>query len=275
MFRLNFLSALALSALTTPLLAQDFALSSQVQGYAATLGSDLPAAPDGRVQDCHAITPQTRAGKDIAARGWQVISESALGGKTIVTFAANSESGPQGSCLYDAGNLGIFTDETMHGLIWSAPYPIGPYAAFGSLELTDGGQLRLYDSDYPSKPVGDLTFTAPASFALVGLPATEARCNGKVELPLGWGKTIGSQREALLAQGWQAKPMPAADEITEDLQKAGFIEADSCSGTGLNYCSFIYTQKEAELRVITIGELVDEYQPTVSDYDLNCEGAAQ
>ncbi len=88
-----------------------------------------------------------------------------------------------------------------------------------------------------------------------------------------YGKSIDKVRKALIGKGWapiEAKVEdPKSDELTlaPDLRKHGVIEVESCSGTGMAYCSYGYRKGTMTLDVRSSG---DGLYPTVIDYSVSC-----
>ncbi len=251
--------------------AQAPSLRSDLAGYQVTLLSTLPAAPMGAVQDCAGAPARYPAGKAVAAAGWQVISETSMGGYGVVTFAAQSSQGPQGICEFAKGNLGIFRDDRLVGLFWNRDEDD---SLFGPLQADKDGVITLRSAAFPLVPVAELAYRE-GGFVLQALLAMLIGCEGRAEVPQLWLEPIGKMRERLIALGWTPVPAAATDPVATDMQARGFPEAESCSGTGLNHCSFDYASPQARLRIITLGEMGDEYEPMVADHELTCLATAQ
>jgi hypothetical protein len=104
--------------------------------------------------------------------------------------------------------------------------------------------------------------------ALILAEIAPALANGKKDT-----LSISAARMKLISQGW--KPLETfgsdVDGTRWSLQgnagamhSAGFIEVESCSGTGLNYCSFNYVRAGKCLNLHTQGEFkVGAYEPHV------------
>ena len=270
MIQASMLSALAL-AVANLAQAQTPSFRADLAGYQVTELSKLPAAPAGQPQDC--ITPPAEhpAGKAVAAAGWQVVSESRMGGYDVVSFASGSHQGPQGTCDFDGGNLGIFRDARLVGLYWSSDKDD---RLFGPLQADSAGLITIRSATFPVVPVAELAFRE-GGFVLQALPPTLTACEGRAVVPQLWLEPIGKMRAQLIASGWTPVPAAASDPIAADMQARGFPEAESCSGTGQNHCSFDYSAPQAKLRIITQGEMGDDYQPMVTDLDLTCLAQAQ
>lgn len=228
----------------------------------------LPAAPADGLKECRTAPPNLAAGKAVAAAGWQVISEYAFDDHTLVTFAAQSSPGPEGLCDFENGALAVYEGPQLLGLFWTEA------EVFGDLRSDRSGIVDVYSSTFPVFPVAELQRQSGV-FVLQDRPASLPECGGTVEVPQLWHAPIGEMRAALITLGWAPQASAAEDPIAAEMQSAGFPETESCSGTGVNYCSYSYARPEARLRVITIGELREDNHPTVADYELTCQERAQ
>ena len=264
------LGALGLG-LPTSGLAAPVTLKSDLPAYEVAQPEGLPAAPAGREQDCRSAQPQLPAGKAVQAAGWQVISEASLGGHAVVAFAADSSLGPEGVCEYTNSNLGIFDGEKLVGFYWSQG---ASSKLFGRLDAGPEGVVTINNSTFPVVPVGQLAYQ-DGGFVLQALPPSLAACEGRVHLPQRWLAPIGEMRAGLIETGWTPVASPATGSEAEFMQQHGFPETASCSGSAVNYCSLAYATAGATLRIITVGELGEDYQPIVADYELTCEGESQ
>jgi len=242
---------------------QDRVLHRSVPDHQMTVLDTLPPVPEGSLQECRTAPPRLAIGKAVAAAGWQVISENRLDGYGLVTFAANSSPGPEGVCEFENGALAIFDGERPLGLYWSSS------EVFGDLKADREGVIDVYTSSFPVVPVAQLRHQQ-GGFVLQDLPATLPACNGQVEVPQLWRAPVGKMRASLIELGWVPQNPAAEDPISAEMQMKGFPETESCSGTGVNYCSYNYVRPEAKLRLITVGELRGEDQPIVADHELTC-----
>jgi hypothetical protein len=82
------------------------------------------------------------------------------------------------------------------------------------------------------------------------------------------GQSYGHARQSLLQNGWRpvntnlvlddgtpAKHFGAAGEMLD----AGFVEIYDCSGTGRNFCTFIWKRNRQCIHVITYGEYIPKF----------------
>lgn len=260
------LSALWLGAPTT-LWAESITLRSDLPGYEASLLSSLPAAPTEREHECRTAPAQSPSGKVVEAAGWRVVGEATLGDAVLVSFAGGSSPGPEGVCELTDVNLGVFDGDRLVGLFWTR----GDGAeAFGGLRTDRKGAVGVSNSSFPVIPIAEVVRNG-GEVVLQPYPALLPGCGDKVQVPQLWGQPIGKMREAILAAGWLPETPTAADPISSDMQARGFPETESCSGTGANYCSYDYANTQAKLRLISVGELGDSYQPIAADYELTCQ----
>lgn len=257
--------------LPTSGLAAPVGLRSELPAYDVAQPEGLPLAPARRKQECRSAPPQQPAGKAVQAAGWQVISETSLGGHDVVAFAAESSLGPEGVCDYTNSNLGIFAGEQLVGFYWSQG---ASSKLFGRLEAGPEGVVTINNSSFPVVPVAQLAYQ-DGGFVLQALPPRLAGCGGRVQLPQRWLAPIGEMRAGLIETGWTPVASPAASIEAEFMQQHGFPETASCSGSMVNYCSLAYATAGATLRIISVGELGEDFQPIVADYDLTCDGKGQ
>lgn len=91
---------------------------------------------------------------------------------------------------------------------------------------------------------------------------------------------ITALRAKLLAHGWSPLETFGADPggrrwnqfaDAGSMYQAGMIEVESCSGTGLNFCTFYYRKGKQCFRVVTQGEFKQgEYEPHVMETKKVC-----
>ncbi|ARO13423.1 hypothetical protein BVG79_00063 [Ketogulonicigenium robustum] len=260
----------ALCASSATAQALDIDISTELAGFTAGRPAQLAPPPDGD-RSCFAAPPTSVGGQLVDALGWHVTSEAPLGPYTLVSFAAGANEAGGGACAISGGNIGVFSDDHLLGLIWAeGDMPF----AIGGLEALENGAVRLRDGDVLSLPTADIALTAAGHIALAPLPERESVCGGSMELPLRYGQPIATAREAYLAAGWEVEitPPEARDPQSIAFAEGGVPEADSCSGTGLNFCSFRYTNGPDLLQVVTAGEGVPPEGPTVVGQNVSCGG---
>ncbi len=87
------------------------------------------------------------------------------------------------------------------------------------------------------------------------------------------GESLSHARKALLAQGWKPRETFGLDGNGERwalfadaglMHRAGIVEVQDCTGTGLNYCAFNYLRRGQCLTLQTEGEFKPgAYEPKV------------
>lgn len=276
-----FLRPLCLAALLpAAALAQDIQIESQVPGIAGTTVSELPANPTPVDPDDYCIIsvagdPTTPAGEQVAEAGWGVVGELEQSDYTYIGFVGSTETGTSGSCLLDKGNIGIFRDAKIVGLVYGddkeKTYGV---ARFNSLE---SGALRIFDGDYLNVPVADLNHDGNGKFVIGPIAARDAFCGGKVSVPTMYGQSISDARTVLLAEGWTPNAADAETrenwmDYMKDMAAGGLEEIQDCAGTGFGYCNFQYSHDGGfTLDVTTVGEGIDGKGPSIAGFDVVCE----
>ncbi|MFA5120743.1 hypothetical protein [Zavarzinia sp.] len=250
-------------------------IASQVRGLAVTPLTALPAAPAGAAdrQGCEHLlaTPGTAAGRAVAAKGWAVTGEVAIGAFQAVSFVGGFEPGTSGSCALTDGNIGFFSGARLIGLLYvprGQALSIGRIVGFGA----DGG--RIWDGDFLSQPVADLHALGTEAIVASPLATEETACGGAVAVPYVNGLPITVARRLLADHGWLPVDHgdPAArDGYPKDLAAAGLTEVEDCAGTGFGFCAFDYRAKGAALSVVTAGDPGVPPGPSVSGYSIACD----
>ncbi|WP_160000168.1 hypothetical protein [Roseomonas sp. 18066] len=247
-------------------------VNSFVPGLSFTLLSALPAAPAGAAsrQGCESMLqkPAGAAGQQVAAAGWGVTGEAAIGRYQAVSFAGGFEGGTSGSCQVSQGNLAIFEGGRLLAVAYA---PRGAARGIGTVEPLAPDGLRLWDGDFLPQPLADLKAGQNDVLAILPLAAQEAVCAGRATVPNIYGLPIDLARQRLRQQGWT--PVPATRAGAEGregaLAKQGITEVEGCSGTGFGFCRFGYRGPAGLLGVTTVG---DASPPVVSGYGVQCGG---
>lgn len=276
-----FLRPLCLAALLpAAALAQDIRIESQVPGIAALAIGELPAnpAPLDPMDYCLASAsgdPVIAAAKQVAAAGWGVVDEYEQDGYAYIAFVGAATPGTSGSCLLENGNIGIFRDGGIVGLV----YGDDTEKTYGvaRARLLETGALRIFDGDYLSMPVGDLSHDGSGHFVMGPVAARDEFCAGAGSVPTLYHQPITDGRKLLLAEGWA--PSPASAETREgwmdfmrDMADSGLEEVQECAGTGFGFCSFQYRHAGGwTLDVTTVGEGAEGKGPAIVGYDVTCE----
>jgi hypothetical protein len=248
---------------------------SQVAGIHATALAQLPPAParepddDPGCMDGRGGGIRSAAARQLRAAGWAVNSEQLLDGYHLLGFHAHARAGISGSCLLRDGNVAVYRDSRLLGVVYGtpddadAPAPVASVAASAAAHT-----VRLWDGDIVASASADLQL-GPDAIRVLPVAVDEAVCGGRARLPNVRGQPIAQARRALIAAGWTPRraAAPAGDDgLRQTLAADGIVELDDCSGTGFMYCGFGYTHAGGlALDVTTVGE---GYR--VQDYGVRC-----
>ncbi len=229
----------------------------------------LPNAHAGPRPDfCRHLFAEARtpAGRRVAAAGWAVTREAALGSYQVVSFVRRAEPGTSGTCRLIDGNVGVFRGAELVAIA----YAPAAGAAIGRITPFGGDALRIWDGDFLNQPVADLRLGADGALTIQPLAAEERACGGRAVVPNIHGRPIDQARALLLRQGWTPAP-PAPREGNDSrvaaLIRRGVPEVEDCSGTGFGFCGYNYRIQGATLSVTTVG---DNDFPTVAGYSITC-----
>ncbi|MBT0669304.1 hypothetical protein HT136_13110 [Novosphingobium profundi] len=214
--------------------------------------------------------PASAAARAVRDAGWAVTGEASQGGYELVSFAGAMEPGTSGTCTLEKGNLAFFKDGKIQAIAYGRKEDD---LAIGLVEAGESG-LRIRDGDVLHQNAAIISIGANGAIRIAPMPAKEAVCTGTAAVPKIQDLPIDKARTLLLKAGWN--PRPRSEPVSQiedgrayDLVQQGVVEVDSCSGTGMAYCSFEYTGPAGDLSVTTVG---DGEWPTVSDYGVTCKG---
>ncbi|WP_198088259.1 Stk1 family PASTA domain-containing Ser/Thr kinase [Variovorax sp. E3] len=211
------------------------------------------------------IQPKSAAARLVAAQGWAVMADVPLGAYRAVSFAGQMEAGTSGTCNITQGNVAVFDGDKLLALAYGKS---ADDAAIGNLTALEGGAVRVWDGDIVGSPVGDLRVEVDGTVRLGKLADEESVCKGQAKVPNVYGMPIDKARKALADKGWKpVRIKPDGESRQAGLIKRGIVEVESCSGTGLAYCSFSYAGAAGALSIVTAGE---KGLPNVVGYDVKC-----
>ena len=123
-------------------------------------------------------------------------------------------------------------------------------------------------------------------FVMVNVPAKTKPCNPRrhARLPAITELTYDKARKKLLAAGWQPLQTKSFNGANSDpdiadgngriFWKRGYVEVESCSGTGVAACAFLFKDAYGNrLRVTTAGEELPEQKAhaTVTGFKFVCD----
>ncbi len=228
------------------------------------------ATPSGGGSGCapQVIAPRSAGGAAVKAKGWIVTAEQEGGGYDVVSFVGAMEPGTSGTCVLREGNVAFFKGGQLRALAYA---PQGASRSIGSIERLDTGDLRILDGDFVVQPLADIRFGSGGAVSIADPAKSDKVCSGRADVPNVRGMSIDKARSVLGKAGWRPATDRAdpskRDDRAERLYRSGVIEAESCSGTGLGYCSFAYRGAAGSLSVTTVG---DGEWPVVSDYGVTC-----
>lgn len=246
------------------------AVLSHVPGLTITPLKRLPAAPPtaSSRDQCGTSDATSDGGKVASALGWGVVAEQKFGPYEAVSFAGAFAPMAGGACAIDKGNVALFRGTRLVALVYASPTSEEP---IGNLSRV-GERLRIFDGGPAPAPVGDIALMPDGAIAVEPVAAEERVCGGSGVVPNIYGKRIDSLRKALLSKGWQpveGKPLEPGhpQPFVETLRRHGIVEATSCAGTGLAYCSYGYRKGGMALEVTSYG---DGLYPTAMNYSVKC-----
>lgn len=258
-----------------PVRAAEPEFASQVSHLEIRQMKTIPAnpSPGGSDAFCPVLldTPETAAGRQLAQSGWLVSGEIKINGLTLVSFVGVAEQGTSGSCLLSQGNVAVFDDTTLRGLIYA---PAGAERDIGSIEAMEAGRIRIWDGDYLAQPLADIQIIGDDLVILSDVASRDSFCDGAASVPSLYRLPIHLARRVLLAEGWL--PEEALDEAamgwTAEMRNQ-WPELQDCSGTGFGFCAWSYIKGPGQrLSVTTAGEAPEGSSPAVIGYGVSCDG---
>ena len=240
---------------------------SEIPGVSLIARDVLPRSPEnGSVEDyCQGYRSKklTANGRQVAKLGWIVTSEAPLGPYQVVTFASDFTPGTSALCFARNANIAVFKGSQLVALAYSSRSATSP---LGVAEPLESGALLVW-TDPPGTPRGELHADSNG-VRLTAIALERTFCNRRAVVPNVYGQPLDVARKTLIAHGWEPmRPQKAPNEwnLASDLAKQGIVEAETCSGTGLGYCSLNYRGPAGVLAVTSAGD-----DPTVAWYTVKC-----
>lgn len=126
-------------------------------------------------------------------------------------------------------------------------------------------RVKFGDNQYSNLPL-DVPLNSTAQSAVL---------SDKVKLNLKEGKLYATTRKVLMATGWKPvfkyRNLSEYDREDNVVKNLHFYEMESCSGTGVGYCNFIFKGKDGKiLTITTVGnDETEGGKPTVSGYRID------
>lgn len=255
--------------------AQALEFASQIDGLQITSATDIPSNPAGspQVPVCfyYPEGEPSAAAAGIGAAGWAVSGEVTQGAMRYVSFVGVVEPGTSGACDLQQGNVAIFRDDALIGLIYTEQDPARHIGTIAGLE-PDG--IRILSGGYIRMPMAELRIHDDKLALLRPVSETTSFCDGRFAVPTVYGLPIHRARILLLADGWQPRPAdsPSPSGWVQSRRDGGLPELHDCAGTGLGYCAHGYSKSGGVmLDVTTAGEGGDGSSPRVVDFGVECE----
>jgi hypothetical protein len=247
-----------------------FSATSRVSTFLVSMVGKLPIGFFRQEQDAcmtAAIDPTTPAGRYVRDHGWGVIAEQPIGSLQLVAFAGEFIEGTSGTCAIRQGNVAVFEGDRLQAVLYTGKKSD---ELIGQLKPKEDGEVRLWSGEYLPHPVADIAADGN-TLTFKQLSASEPFCSGKVSVPNVYDMPITEARKQLQAAGWQPVQQPKEDWGQQpQLQDMGITEAETCSGTGMAFCSYAYRGQDATLHVTTAGELDEDHVPGVALYNVSC-----
>lgn len=223
---------------------------------------EIPIGPDPLFEDnCRYFVSDSESelAKEISKRGWVVTSEVEHGPYHLISFAGDAGSITSGMCIIEQTNIAIFKDKSLLGLIYTGSDNSHELAALelnqkGSISVISGAGTRFaaYELEFRGNRItfDEITSTIVCGTHIVPqlsrYPLTTAR---KRLTEYGWGPVDWESYQISDAGKESSK-----DEFYESARlKYGLPEIQTCSGTGVGYCSLLYQNDDAYLEVTTVG----------------------
>lgn len=235
--------------LTTSSVATTVKISKEVQGFLFTKLDDIPSGPSPDVSGslCESFIkqdPKFEEAKDIEEKGWSILDEKSFGFYKFVTFAGRFVNS-QGFCEIQEGNLALFETDDLIGVLYAASKE---YSLFGTLQIIEGGKIRLWNGMKPvPSPVADIEVGLNL-IEVNPLSTIDSFCEGHELVPNLHISDDASKHDSLLDKfGWHHHTH------------------EGCS-SGLGFCTDVYTNGRSFLEVVSMSAGRE-----VSDYQVHCD----
>lgn len=244
------------------------AVASHVAGVQATTLQRVPepGSREALSNNCRnqAIEPRTPGGKAAHAQGWTVTSEAALGPYTAVGVFSQGQDSTSGICLIADGRITVWQDAQPLAMVNDRPVTDAHGATRTRTNVVTATanappSVRIWDGT-GAGPLADLIVAAHGGLQVQPIAAQDSVCNARHVIPNVYGHAVADAREALAAHGWQPQPPEqGASSIPHDraadYRAQGWVEFETCSGTGMGYCALNYRHADgSRLMVTAMGE---------------------
>jgi len=236
-------------------------VSSAIPELRIDRASMFPEAPPRREieEQCRdrPITPTTNVGREIASRGWRVISEARVGDHVAIAYVRGLLFGGSAMCLAVDGHVAITDRGRVVAIISAArPDPTNGHGPNGEVhpgpigyvyKVPGSGNFRISDGTGFGAPLAEIR-TGPDAIAVGQLAPRDSFCRGRISIPNILGRSVVAASRTLRREGWR----PANARL-------GLEECQLSFG----YCGYRYRRGRDVLEITTDndGHGVVSYEP--------------
>jgi hypothetical protein len=194
------------------------------------------------------IAPTTNVGREIASRGWHVVSEAQLGDHIAVAYVRGLLLGTSSMCFAVDGHVAMAVRNRLVAIVSAArsdPSNGNPGGGVHgdvigyAYKVPGSGNFRITDGTGTAPPSAEIRI-GPDGIAVGRLAPADSFCGGRVSVPNIYGRPMVSASRILLRSGW--RPVNAR------------LGLEECSGTGVGFCEFRYRRGRHSLAITTADE---------------------
>lgn len=160
--------------------------------------------------------------------------------------------------------------DKIHLLFQSATFYLSRAASLRSLNDQRRGNQYLFRLDAEAKQFNQ--DIAEYREQVEQFKRAQSFLSENVRLSMKEGKLYSAARKILMADGWTPinnyQNLSEIDREHNVVKNLRFYEMEACSGTGMGYCNFIFTNKTGKILTITTYEN-EETEPRVSGYRID------
>jgi len=206
-----------------------------------------------------ATEPRKRA-KGIQDRGWAITSDIHYGPFNFVSFVGSFESITSGMCIIKNTNIAIFHNGKLMGFFYTDP---DFDTELSSIRIDNSGAISVYSGGGVDLPSVEIILRD--NKITLDTPSYKTACKGDGIIPKLTGQSIFDAREKLFSFHWRPSVDVNENEAFIQNQKKGpyykstrseryLPELDTCSGTGLGFCKYVYERTSSYLYLTTISD---------------------
>jgi len=238
-----------------------YRVSSTIGELRIDRASMVPEAPPRREieEQCRdrPIAPTTSVGREIARRGWHVVSEARVGDHLAIAYVRGLLFGTSAMCFAVDGHVALADRGRLIAIVSAArPDPTDGHGPNGEVhpgligyvyKVPGSANFRLADGTGAGPASAEIRIS-PGSIAVGRLAPRDLFCRGRVSIPNIYSLSMVSAARILRREGW--RPVNARRGLQE------------CQMVELGFCEFRY-RRGSQLLEITAGEehYVVGYQP--------------